>query len=67
MYARGQMSAIFNFLDESEGLRHSFLEDMKRYANLGIFPTIYVKRDLTGDEAVDLESRINEALSLMKD
>ena len=62
------MSVIFNFLDESEGgIRHTLLEDMKRYADLGVFPTVFVKRDLTGDEAVDLEGRINEALSLMKD
>ena len=40
---------------------------MKKYAELGISPTAYVKRDLNGDEAIDLEGRINEALSLMKD
>ncbi len=67
MYARGPMSAIYAFLDESDAIRHNFLEDMKRYADLGIFPNIYVKRDLTGDEALDLEGRINEAMSLMKD
>jgi hypothetical protein len=70
-YARGPLSTIFNFLEESDSDRrenkHSLLEDMKKYAELGISPTAYVKRDLNGDEAIDLEGRINEALSLMKD
>jgi hypothetical protein len=64
------MSAMFHFLDQNENgvsTRHTFLEDMKRFAEMGIFPTIYVKRELLGDEAADLESRINEAMSLMKD
>lgn len=48
------MSAMFHFLDQNEnsiGVRHKFLEDMKRYAGMGIFPTIYVKRELFCEEA----------------
>jgi hypothetical protein len=64
------MNAILTFLNHhSNGLssRLSLMEDMKRYAEMGVFPTIYVCRQLRGEEAADLESRIYEAMSLMKD
>jgi hypothetical protein len=40
---------------------------MKTYGEQGIFPTMYVKKELSPEEAADLESKINDAMSLVKD
>jgi len=33
---------------------------------MGLSPSMYVKRDLSIEDEMDLESKINEAMSLMK-
>jgi hypothetical protein len=33
---------------------------------MGLSPTMYVKRELSIEDEMDLESKINEAMSLMK-
>jgi hypothetical protein len=61
------MTAVYQFLAIHDGIHQTILEDLKRYAEMGLFPTVYVKRELSTEETVELESKINEAMSLMKD
>lgn len=53
--------------DPSESRKHKYIQDMITYSQLGIFPTMYLKTNLTGEETLDLESRINDAMSPFKD
>lgn len=52
------MSGMFCFLSDGQsgdsdelsqeaGINQTFLQDIKKYADLGMFPTVYVKTDLT--------------------
>lgn len=73
------MIAMFKFLNDQSidalndsmqadsGVNQSYLEDIKKYAEFGLFPTVYVKTDLTSEQTIELEVRINDAMSLQKD
>jgi hypothetical protein len=46
MYVKGSMSVIFNFIEQNETSKHDVLEDLKRYAEMGLSPIMFTKRDL---------------------
>lgn len=73
------MLAIFKFLNDQAidgindsvqfdfSINQSYLEDIKRYSEFGLFPTVYVKTEMTQEQTAILEVRINDAMSLQKD
>lgn len=61
------IDALNDSIQMDSGVNQSYLEDIKKYAEFGLFPTVYVKTDLTSEQTLELEVRINDAMSLQKD